>query len=112
MRRLSQPKFLRNISLTAIYKYLSGYGEQHILALMWLGFAMIMVFPVLYLVSGNVQDPIQALLRSLEVSTFLEKQSQTTTTVPGRFIEGFQRIFVPFQAGLFLLAIKQQFGRK
>lgn len=112
MKRLAQPGVLKFISLTAIYKYLSGYGEQHVLALLWLALAIFLFFPALYLVSGVVDDSVKAVLHSLEVSTFLKGNSETTEMIFGRFMEGFQRIIVPLQAGLFVLAIKRKYERK
>lgn len=112
MKRLVQPAILRNISLTAIYKYLSGYGEQHGLALLWLISAVFIFFPALYLASGVADEAVRAIVHSLEVSTFLEGNPGMTEALLGRFIEGCQRILVSLLAGLFVLAIKRKFERK
>jgi uncharacterized protein YjbI with pentapeptide repeats len=112
MRRLAQPAVLRHISLAALYKYLSGYGEQHGLALFWLLFFVFVLFPALYLLVGAIGEPAGAVLHSLEVSTFLKPESAAAVPTVGRFVEGCERIVVPVQAGLFLLAIRRQYARQ
>jgi hypothetical protein len=112
MRRLAQPAALRHISLAALYKYLSGYGEQHGLALFWLLFAVFVLFPALYLLAGAFGEPAGAVLHSLEISTFLKPESAAPVPMAGRFVEGCERIAVPVQAGLLLLAIKRHYARQ
>jgi hypothetical protein len=112
MRRLAQPAALRHISLGALYKYLSGYGEQHGLALFWLLFFVFVLFPALYLFVGAFGEPAGAMLHSLEISTFLKPESAAPVSMAGRFVEGCERIVVPVQAGLLLLAIKRHYARQ
>ena len=112
MRRLAQPVVLRHVSLTALYKYLSGYGEQHGLALFWLLFFVFVLFPALYLLVGAFGEPAGAVLHSLEISTFLKPESAAAVPMAGRFVEGCERIVIPVQAGLLLLGIKRHYARQ
>jgi len=112
MKRMAQPLLLQYVSIIAAYRYLSGYGEQYVLALFWLIALLFAVFPVLYIAANISNDLAEAIVHSLEVSTFLEKNTTGTVLILGRLVEGFQRIVVPVQAGLVLLAIKQKFERK
>jgi hypothetical protein len=111
MLRMMEPPVVRSISVVAIYKYLSGYGERYGLALSLLFVFVFIVFPALYMVIGGDDDALGATLRSLEVSTFLTAEDEVTDT-PTRFIEGFERLVVPLQAGMFVLAVNRRLGRK
>lgn len=111
MLRLSQKGIIKYISLTSFYKYLSGYGERWWLALIWLIFAIFLFFPVLYLKSGLAANYTTALFRSLDISTFQKTEIIETITLWGKLSEVFQRIFIPSQLTLFLLAIRRKFRR-
>lgn len=120
-KRRSQSIPLRQISLTAWYRYLSAYGARPGLALFWLVAAIFIFFPLLYVVAGlshDPVDPVKAILHSLEISTFLETPKGATEAardgvpIAAKFVAGFERLAVPFQAALFALAIQRKFGRK
>jgi hypothetical protein len=64
----------------------------------------------LYLATG-VSNPATAELHSLEAVTFLKADTPASTSVATRFIEGFERLAVAVQLGLFLPAIKRKFVR-
>jgi uncharacterized protein YjbI with pentapeptide repeats len=113
-RRRSQPILVRCISLTAWYRYLSAYGTRPGLALFWLLIGVFLVFPLLYLWTGNNHHIVDAVIHSLETSAFMEAARNGGGTIPiaTRFISGFERLLIVFQAGLFVLAIQRKFGRK
>jgi uncharacterized protein YjbI with pentapeptide repeats len=113
MRRRSQPWFIRSISLAAWFKYLSGYGENYVLSLIWLAVFVLLLCPGLYVAAGFARgDPVRSLLHSLEVVTFLKEPNQATPEIVAvRVIEGFERVLVALQLGLFLLGIKRKFMR-
>jgi hypothetical protein len=112
MRRRGQPPLLRTISLLALYKYLSGYGERSGLALGLLLGWIFVVFPAAYLLLGAVDGVARAVLHSLEVSTFLSPAREVALNVPGRFVEGFERLLVPLQAAMLTLAVRRRFARR
>lgn len=113
MRRLSQSRFIRRISLTAWFKYLNGYGENYAFSLILLAVIVLVLFPALYMAAGlERRNPLLALLHSLEVVTFLKEGSQPASTgIAVRFIEGFERVLGALQLGLSLAAIKRKFER-
>ncbi|MDQ2842122.1 MAG: pentapeptide repeat-containing protein [Acidobacteriota bacterium] len=109
---LSKHPFRRLFSLTALYRVLSGYGTQEPLALLWLFFFVMVLFPALYLLFGS-QNIQLALLRSLEIATFLKQPSSAPgipePSIAARFTEGIERLTVAVQASLFILATKAKF---
>lgn len=111
MLRKDQPAYIRGASVLAIYKYLSGYGERYGLALGWLGFFVVILFPALYLALGLEAGAGGALLHSLEISTFLEPTGTSTAETGIRFVEGIERLLAPLQAGLFILAVNRRLGK-
>jgi uncharacterized protein YjbI with pentapeptide repeats len=111
MLRKAGPAALRNISVLAAYKYLSGYGERYGLALTWLVLFVLVVFPTLYLMLGLQGGAGSAVLHSLEVSTFMEATTTTTSQIAIRVVEGIERLLVPLQAGLFALAVNRRLGQ-
>jgi hypothetical protein len=118
MQRRCQPRLLRYISLVAFYRYLSAYGERPGLALFWLVAAIFLVFPLLYMLSGYTHEMSRAVLHSLETSTFLEAAKhavagpEDTVPIMAKFVTGFERIAVTFQAGMFAFAVQRKFARK
>jgi hypothetical protein len=84
MRRRGERPRLRNVSLSAFYKYLSGYGERSGLALALLLGWIFVVFPTAYLALGAFDTLPRAVLHSLEVSTFLSPARELALDVPGR----------------------------
>jgi uncharacterized protein YjbI with pentapeptide repeats len=117
-KRLNQSLPLRLVSLTAWYRYLSAYGTRPALALFWLVAAVFVIFPLLFILSGFSHDLLKAILHSLETSTFLETPKISAEgikdgiPIAAKVVAGFERILVPFQAGLFLFAVQRKFGRK
>jgi hypothetical protein len=122
MRRLNTGGGI-NYILLSIYKHLSGYGEIYILAFLWLLFAVLVLFPVLYMMTGlkymsleirgiNLSNYVTALLHSLEISVFQKSSEITASSFSGIFIEIFQRIFIALQTALFFLAVKRRFMRQ
>lgn len=117
-KRLAQSTALRHVSLAAWYRYLSAYGARPGLALTWLLLGIFLLFPVLYLLTGYSQHPVDAIIHSLETSTFLEVAKSGSETaknpllIAPRFVAGFERLAVTFQAALFALAVQQKFGRR
>jgi uncharacterized protein YjbI with pentapeptide repeats len=97
-------------SLTVWYKWFSGYGENHWLALSWLVCLVFLLFPILYINNGFESNFYFAILHSLEIST-LQQASINITSHWGRFFEILQRIFVPSLLTLFLLALGRRFKR-
>lgn len=74
--------------ITWLYKLLSGYGENYMVALLLLIFFIGALFPLWYFHSTTggyditTGGYVKSLLHSLEVSTFLEKNSKDTITSP------------------------------
>ncbi len=111
MQRLGQAPPWSYVSLLAFYGWLSGYGQQSTVALAWLLFFVLLLFPGLYVLTGVASDVVNAVLHSLEVCTFLKSSGDVPLPVLGRFVDGFERILVGLQAGLFLVTVKRRFGR-
>jgi hypothetical protein len=76
------------------------------------------LFPVLYFLTGYSHHPIDVIVHSLETSTFLEaskgglEPAKSTLSIATRFVAGFERLAITFQAALFALAVQHKFGRK
>jgi uncharacterized protein YjbI with pentapeptide repeats len=107
----AEPLLWRTISIRAFYKYLSGYGEQQALALLWLVLFVFVFFPVAYAFTDPELSFRTAVLHSLQVSTFLETAVRHPVPLPTQFFAGFERIAVTLQAGLVALTIRRQFTR-
>jgi hypothetical protein len=132
MLRVGRPLFSRLFSLTNIYRLSSGYGKREGLALWWLVLLIFAFFPSSFFLNDalldvtfstqTVRDRIsRAELSSLEASTFISRP--IVNLQPSRpptewelkldqyrpLIEGCERVAVPLQAGLFLLAVKARF---
>ena len=90
---------------------MSGYGERYGLALTWLVFFILVLFPALYLMLGLPGGAGSAILHSLEVSTFMKPTTTSTSQITTRFVEGIERLLAPLQAGLFVLAVNRRLGR-
>lgn len=111
-RRRATPLPWRILSISAAYKYLSGYGENYAIALTWLIAVVLAIFPLLYYLISPYRSVPLAILHSLRVSTFLPAEMKAAAPVPTQFVEGIERIAVALQVGLTALAIKRRFGRK
>lgn len=116
-KRLTQPRYLRHVSLAAWYKYLSAYGTRPGLALFWLLLGIFVLFPALFWLSGYSHRLLDVVVHSLETTTFLEagkgsSGSVVTLSIPDRLIAGLERLAIAFQAALFAFSIQQKFGRK
>jgi hypothetical protein len=72
MKRASRRLPWRYASFATAYKYLSGYGEQWELTLLWLGIFIVVVFPILFILSRAANGIGEAILYSLEVPPFLK----------------------------------------
>jgi uncharacterized protein YjbI with pentapeptide repeats len=118
MQRRCQPRLLRHISLPAIYRYLSAYGERPGLALFWLIAAIFLFFPLLYILSGYSHQISRTVLHSLEISAFLESSKDSGVSpaaivpITAKFVAGFERMAVSVQAGIFALAVQRKYSRK
>jgi hypothetical protein len=114
MKRLEKGSILKYISSLAFYKYLSGYGEQYLLALFWLLFGVFILLPGLYMLSDtnfDIANYTTALLYSVEIYIFKKSEAIKSITEFGKLVVIFQIIFVPLQAVLFFVAIKRRFKR-
>jgi uncharacterized protein YjbI with pentapeptide repeats len=118
MQRRCQSRLLRYISLPAIYRYLSAYGERPGLALSWLIAAIFLFFPLLYILAGYNHQISRSVLHSLEISAFLESSKDSAVSpgeivpITAKFVAGFERMAVSVQAGIFALAVQRKFSRK
>jgi len=139
MRRLSHRWFFRYLSLTSLYKILSGYGEKYWLALFWL-FLFLLFFSLAYLVIGMklqtakvvemriIQyspalsfhifldhnfwwDYYQSLIHSLEIATFQRDKAFVPISTTGRLFEILETILIPIQVALSVLAVRRRFRR-
>jgi uncharacterized protein YjbI with pentapeptide repeats len=139
MRRLAHQGIFKYISLTALYKYLSGYGEKYWRAFFWLGIFFIL-FASSYLITGikassenanssvvmiynftfqfsNLftssfwQDFSRSLLHAFEVATFQRNRMFMPVSTSGRFLEILQAIIISIQAAFTALALKRNFKR-
>jgi len=139
MRRLSHCGFFKYLSLTALYKYLSGYGEKYWRAFFWLA-VFLVSFAGSYLITGiemqskdaNLsvviiykftfqpstlltsafwKDFSSSLLHTFEVATFQRDRMLTPLSTSGKFLEILQTIIVSAQVALTALAIKRKFKR-
>ena len=111
MLRTAEPAALRNTSVLAAYKYLSGDGERyglrsHLASILY-------PRPIPGAVSDarasgrrRKRDPAQS-----EVSTFMKPTTTSTSQITTRFVEGIERLVAPLQAGLFVLAVNRRLGR-
>jgi len=100
-RRLSSSPFF----FASAYRFLALYGESPGLATFWLVFFVIVFFPVLFCASdGIAYGP--ALVRSLEVSTFLTSDKQDWFFA-ARIIAGTERVVVTTLVAVFLLTMKR-----
>ena len=100
-----------------IYQLLSRYGTSYTRALAVLLGSALFVFPLLFTLGGLTQNPSKAsfcpsgLIHSLEVATFVSNTHYVSTSVLAWGLEIFERIFVPAQLSLFLLALRSRFRR-
>lgn len=101
----------------ALYQLLSLYGTSYTRALAILLGSALFVFPLLFTLGGLTQNPSKAsfapsgLIHSLEVATFTSNTHYVSTSGLAWGLEIFERIFVPAQLSLFLLALRNRFRR-
>jgi hypothetical protein len=110
MNRLRKPRPMRYVSWEAWYFYLSGYGDRPVWALFWLVLAIFGLFPLLYLTTGVVHDPISALHRSLRASAFFEVPKDTDPLL-ATLVTAVQEIAVKVQACILGVSVKRMFWR-
>jgi len=141
MKRLAQIKFFRYLSLTSLYKYLSGYGEKFWRSIIWL-IGFIFIFSYISLFTGlksnnislenNMTDKVKysftldyrevslkelpndfctALTHSFEVIVLKRDKLFESNTNTGRILEFFQIISVTILATLSILSLKRKFHR-
>ena len=112
---------LRCFSLLFLYRYFSGYGKQHGLAAAWLFLFIFVIFPASYYTlakeikefgGDRLARAVYAEERSLHASTLLTPSQDFDLGLAGDFLTSLERIVVPLQTGLLLLAIKYNFQHK
>jgi hypothetical protein len=120
--------FSRDISITAdgytklddeqaIWKFLDlsklTILSSYALPLLWLAAVVLLLCPALYVAAGcAARNPVQAVLHSLEVVTFLKESGPNATSLMTvRFVEG-ERILSVALLGLFVPAIQRKFARR
>jgi hypothetical protein len=101
--------------IPSLYRIFAAYGERPGLALLWLGFFVLIAFPLSCISAARPShlDLSRAVLKSLEVITFLENRQEGATnelrTFGVRVLMGVERIVVSSQVGIFLLALRRLF---
>lgn len=110
MKRASQRSPWRYVSTATAYKYLSGYGEKHGLALFWLVILIFAIFPILFVLLGVTNSVGDAILHSLEVPAFLKSEPNSTvgSSVLVKVLETCERFVVYVLAILFTMAAKRR----
>jgi uncharacterized protein YjbI with pentapeptide repeats len=100
-----------------VYQLLSVYGTSYTRALVVLLGSALFVFPLLFTLGGLAQSSNKAsfspsgLIHSLEVATFMSNTHYLSASALSWGLEIFERIFVPAQLSLFLLALRSRFRR-
>lgn len=104
------------VSVTNLYRLASNYGSSYQRALAVLGGGLL-VFGLLFSFVGlaqNVGKSVlwpEGLVHSLEVATFQSNTHSMATNGLAWAIELLERVFVPAQLSLFLLALRRRFRR-
>jgi hypothetical protein len=99
--------------ISTLYRDFAAYGESPGLALFWLGFFAPFLFPAAFALTARL-PPFGAVLKSLEVITFLNESSASNASqaqILLRILMGLERIIVVSQMGFFLLALRRLFPR-
>lgn len=116
MKRLDpdQPIFVRRA--VNLYRWASNYGSSYLWALGVLVF-MVGVFGPFYSLSGltpkperTVLEPV-GLIHSVEVATFKSETHAIAGSGVAWFLEILERVLIPAQVALFLLALRRRFRR-
>ena len=130
MRRLSNPpknwflRFLkRNISLLALYRWISGYGEDYILPLVWIA-GVVLLFTGIFALVGlqvpavapsNVSQPVHGfwphLLYSIGSLLLRPWAQYEPPTLLGRYLTAAEGIMGPPLIAMFVLALNRRFKR-
>lgn len=132
MRRKRQGKIIKYISLTAFYKYLSGYGQKWMMAFSWfIGFIILFTFlnlnwlqPIHETISNsklqgdskieetyNSVTKFDSFLYTFNTMTLRKDARFEITDSVGSLIVVFQSAVGPTILALMLLAIRRQFRR-
>lgn len=117
MKRLDPGQPCSSRAMASLYRCASFYGSNYWRALVvLLGFALV-VFPLFFWLAGLTQNPGKSafapdgLIHSLEVATFQSNTHYIATNGLAWSLEILERIFVPAQLALFLLALRRRFLR-
>ncbi|MDE3242567.1 MAG: pentapeptide repeat-containing protein [Nitrospirota bacterium] len=116
MKRLdpAQPAFVR--LAVNLYRVASNYGSSYLRALLVLAL-LVVAFGLLYSFVGltprlgqTVLEPI-GLIHAVEVATFKSETHAIAGSGAAWFLEIFERVLIPAQVALFLLALRRRFRR-
>ncbi len=117
MKRLDPGQPFSSRAMVNLYHCASFYGSNYWRALVvLLGFVLV-VFPLFFWLAGLTQNPGKGafapdgLIHSLEVATFQANTHHIATNGLAWGLEILERIFVPAQLALFLLALRRRFRR-
>ena len=101
--------------MSSCYCIFAAYGESPGLALLWLATFVLILFPLAFLAVARPAGLTfaRAVLKSLEVVTFLGSEDRTPNELHAlvtlRVLMGVERIIVSSQVGFFLLALRRLF---
>ena len=116
MKRLdsTQPIFVRGA--VNIYRWASNYGSSYpralgVLALMVLGFGLLYSLAGLTPRLGQTVLEPAGFIHAVEVATFKSETHAIAGSGLAWFLEIFERILIPAQVALFLLALRRRFRR-
>ncbi|MBI3580298.1 MAG: pentapeptide repeat-containing protein [Ignavibacteriales bacterium] len=115
MRRLSQGRRQKYLSLTALYCLFSGYGEKYVRAIFWLGAFLLVYIGTYWSIEYNslpFRDGLwNSFVHALEVITFQRSQIYPSVSPQGKLADMVLTIAFSLQATLTILAIKRKFKR-
>lgn len=118
MHRRSQPWRRRfPLSWYNLYWALSGYGERPLRALVWAlgllsGLSLLLYLVGLKTPEGNRLGFGSTIIYLLQQATLLRPQWAAPATSGGQLLTSLSRIFLPGQAALFILALRNRLGRR
>jgi uncharacterized protein YjbI with pentapeptide repeats len=102
--------------ISSTYRMFAAYGESPGVALFWLGFLVLGLFPLAFYLAGRPAGLGlgKSIVHSLEVATFLSSARDTgpdptQSRLLLRILTGIERVAVSAQLGFFVLALRRLF---
>jgi uncharacterized protein YjbI with pentapeptide repeats len=101
-----------------LYRALSGYGERPLRALTWLAFFLVAMAGLVWSLGLQFVNPSHianfgdSFLFILQKATLQRPAWAEPINFLGKLVAGFSVLFIPGQAALFLLALRNRLGRR